>query len=52
LKASMHSFVVRIALRQHVPLRTCVENFPHARSVAHQISLLPPMMTQPNAIQT
>ncbi len=22
----MHSFVVRIALRQHVPLRTCVEN--------------------------
>src|SRR6476660_7939628 len=26
LKASMHSFVVRIALRQHVPLRTCVEN--------------------------
>ena len=25
LKASMHSFVVRIALRQHVPLRTCVE---------------------------
>ena len=28
------------------------ENFPHARSVAHQISLLPPMMTQPNAIHT
>src|ERR1700726_4925817 len=26
LKASMHGFVVRIALRQHVPLRTCVEN--------------------------
>ena len=26
LKAPMHSFVVRIALRQHVPLRTCVEN--------------------------
>ena len=26
LKASMHSFVVRIALRQHVPLRACVEN--------------------------
>src|SRR6201984_2423326 len=26
LKASMHSFVVRIPLRQHVPLRTCVEN--------------------------
>src|ERR1700722_3942076 len=26
LKASMHSFVVRIALLQHVPLRTCVEN--------------------------
>src|ERR1700735_3949580 len=26
LKASMHSFVVRITLRQHVPLRTCVEN--------------------------
>src|ERR1700746_3760010 len=25
LKAPMHSFVVRIALRQHVPLRTCVE---------------------------
>ena len=25
LKASMHSFVVRIALRQHVPLRTCVD---------------------------
>ena len=29
LKASMHSFVVRIALRQHVPLRTCVENPQH-----------------------
>ena len=28
LKASMNSFVVRIALRQHVPLRTCVENPP------------------------
>src|ERR1700745_87652 len=26
LEAPMHSFVVRIALRQHVPLRTCVEN--------------------------
>src|SRR5467141_4366898 len=26
LKAPMHSFVVRIALRQHVPLRACVEN--------------------------
>ena len=26
LKASMHSFVVRIALRQHVPLRTCVKS--------------------------
>ena len=26
LKAPMHGFVVRIALRQHVPLRTCVEN--------------------------
>src|SRR6516165_10095507 len=25
LEAPMHSFVVRIALRQHVPLRTCVE---------------------------
>jgi hypothetical protein len=25
LKASMHSFVFLIALRQHVPLRTCVE---------------------------
>src|ERR1700752_515560 len=25
LKAPMNSFVVRIALRQHVPLRTCVE---------------------------
>ena len=22
----MHSFVVRVALRQHVPLRACVEN--------------------------
>src|SRR6478736_5268924 len=29
LKASMHSLVVRIALRQHVPLRTCVENPQH-----------------------
>src|SRR4029077_7287714 len=29
LKASMHSFVVRIALRQHMPLRTCVENPQH-----------------------
>jgi hypothetical protein len=29
LKASMHSFVIRIALRQHVPLRTCVENPQH-----------------------
>jgi hypothetical protein len=29
LKASVHSFVVRIALRQHVPLRTCVENPQH-----------------------
>ena len=28
------------------------ENFPHARSVAHQISLLPPMMIAPNAIHT
>jgi hypothetical protein len=26
LKAPMHSFVVRVALRQHVPLRPCVEN--------------------------
>src|SRR3989440_10905540 len=26
LKAPMHSFVVRVALRQHVPLRTCVED--------------------------
>ena len=26
LKASMHGFVVRIALRQHVPLRTCVKS--------------------------
>src|SRR5262249_13231590 len=26
LKPSMHSFVVRVALRQHVPLRACVEN--------------------------
>src|ERR1700740_732143 len=26
LKAPMHSFVVRIALRQHVRLGTCVEN--------------------------
>src|SRR5262249_8217742 len=26
LKAPMHSFVVRVALRQHVPLRVCVEN--------------------------
>ena len=26
LKAPMHSFVVRIALRQHVPLRAGVEN--------------------------
>src|ERR1700751_2261585 len=25
----MHSFVVRIALRQHVPLRTCIENPQH-----------------------
>src|SRR5512143_2413169 len=34
LKSPMHRFVVRIALRQHVPLRTCVENpqdrFKHA----------------------
>jgi len=34
LKAPMHCFVVRIALRQHVPLRTRVENpqnrFKHA----------------------
>ena len=29
LKASMHSFVVRVALRQHVPLRTCIENPQH-----------------------
>jgi hypothetical protein len=26
LKASMHSFVVRVTLWQHVPLRACVEN--------------------------
>src|SRR5262245_53784457 len=26
LKPPMHSFVVRVALRQHVPLRACVEN--------------------------
>ena len=26
LKAPMYRFVVRIALRKHVPLRTCVEN--------------------------
>jgi hypothetical protein len=26
LKAPMHRFVIRIALRQHVPLRTGVEN--------------------------
>jgi hypothetical protein len=26
LKTPMHSFVVRVALRQHVPLRACVEN--------------------------
>src|SRR5262249_11641807 len=26
LKAPMHRFVVRIALREHVPLRSCVEN--------------------------
>ena len=25
------------------------ENLPHARSVVHQISLSPPMMTTPNA---
>src|SRR5262249_14092726 len=25
LKSPMHRFLVRIALRQHVPLRTCVE---------------------------
>src|ERR1700723_3195110 len=34
LKAPVHSFVVRIALRQHVPLRPCVEyrqdRFKHA----------------------
>ena len=34
LKAPVHSLVVRIALRQHVPLRTCVEypqdRFKHA----------------------
>ena len=29
LKSPMHSFVVRIALRQHVPLRTGVENPQH-----------------------
>jgi hypothetical protein len=29
LKAPMHSFVVRVALRQHVPLRACVENPQH-----------------------
>jgi hypothetical protein len=29
LKAPMHRFVVRIALRQHVPLRTGVENPQH-----------------------
>ena len=29
LKAPMYGFVVRIALRQHVPLRTGVENPPH-----------------------
>jgi hypothetical protein len=29
LKTSMHSFAVRIALRQHVPLRICVENPQH-----------------------
>ena len=29
LKASMHSFVVRVPLRQHVPLRTCIENPQH-----------------------
>ncbi len=28
------------------------ENLPHARSVAHQISLLPPTMTTPNAIHS
>ena len=26
------------------------ENFPHARSVAHQMSLLPPTMITPNTI--
>src|SRR5262249_54229846 len=26
LKAPMHGFVVRVPLRQHVPLRACVEN--------------------------
>jgi hypothetical protein len=26
LKTPMHSFVVRVTLRQHVPLRACVEN--------------------------
>ena len=29
LKAPMHSFVVRVALRQHVPSRACVENPQH-----------------------
>ena len=28
------------------------ENLPHARSVAHHISLLPPTMTTPNAIHS
>jgi hypothetical protein len=28
------------------------KNLPHARSVAHQISLLPPTMTTPNAIHS
>ena len=32
LKAPMHSFVVREALRQHVPLRACVENAQPASS--------------------
>src|SRR3974390_3081321 len=34
LEAPMHRFVVRVALRKHMPLRTCVENpqdrFKHA----------------------
>jgi hypothetical protein len=42
----------RVRFGPNADIPSVYENLPQARSVAHQISLLPPTMTTPNAIHS